>query len=58
MLMQILNVGKGYSGIKLDTISLIKDFLNNDIYPFAPGNGSVGYLSVEGHITLTYMGEG
>ena len=58
MLMQILNTGKGLSGIKLDTIILIKDFLNAEIYPFAPGDGSVGYLAVEGHIALTYMGEG
>jgi histidine ammonia-lyase len=58
LLMMILNTGKGHSGIKLDTLELIKDFLNNNIIPFAPGEGSVGYLGVEAHIALTLMGEG
>ncbi len=58
LLMIILNTGKGFSGIKLDTLNLIKEFLNNDIIPFAPGSGSVGYLVVEAHIALTLMGEG
>lgn len=57
-LMMLLNTGKGYSGISLELISLIKELLNNNITPFAPGEGSVGYLSVEGHITLVLMGEG
>ena len=58
LLMIILNTGKGFSGIKLDTLNLIKEFLNNNIIPFAPGSGSVGYLVVEAHIALTLMGEG
>lgn len=58
MLMSILNAGKGYSGIRLEVLELIKDFLNRGITPFAPSEGSVGYLSVEAHIALTYIGEG
>lgn len=58
LFMIILNTGKGFSGVKLDTLNLIKDFLNNNIIPFAPGSGSVGYLVVEAHIALTLMGEG
>lgn len=58
LLMMILNTGKGHSGIKLDTLELIRDFLNYDIIPFAPGEGSVGYLGVEAHVALTLMGEG
>lgn len=58
ILMIILNTGKGVSGIKPDTICLLRDLLNYDLYPFAPGEGSVGYLSVEAHIALTLIGEG
>ncbi|MGD9569541.1 MAG: histidine ammonia-lyase [Sedimentibacter sp.] len=58
LLMMILNTGKGHSGITIDTLELIRQFLNNDIIPFAPGEGSVGYLGVEAHIALTFMGEG
>jgi histidine ammonia-lyase len=58
LLMMILNTGKGCSGISLNTLELIKQFLNNDIIPFTPGEGSVGYLGVEAHIALTFMGEG
>ncbi len=58
LLMMILNTGKGHSGISIDVLELIRQFLNNDIIPFAPGEGSVGYLGVEAHIALTLMGEG
>jgi histidine ammonia-lyase len=58
LLLMILNTGKGHSGISLETLKLIKDFLNNNIIPFAPGEGSVGYIGVEAHIALTFMGEG
>ena len=58
LLMMILNTGKGRSGISIDTLELIKKFLNYNIIPFAPGEGSVGYLGVEAHIALTFMGEG
>lgn len=58
LLMMILNTGKGHSGISLDTLEIIRQFLNNNIIPFAPGEGSVGYLGLEAHIALTFMGEG
>ena len=58
ILMIILNLGKGNSGVKQDTLQLLCDILNHDLYPFAPGDGSVGYLSVEAHICLTLIGEG
>lgn len=58
LLMMILNTGKGHSGISIDTLELIRQFLNNNIIPFAPGEGSVGYLGIEAHIALTLMGEG
>lgn len=58
MFMTILNLGKGHSGIRLETLELIRQFLNKDIVPYAPGEGSVGYLAVEAHMALAYIGEG
>lgn len=58
MLMTILNAGKGHSGIRLETLELIRQMLNRDLVPFAPGEGSVGYLGVEAHIAMAYIGEG
>lgn len=58
MLMTILNGGKGHSGIRIETLDLIRQMLNLDIYPWAPGEGSVGYLGVEGHLAMAYIGEG
>jgi len=54
----ILNTGRGVSGISFELIDLIRQTLNAGVTPYAPGDGSVGYLAVEGHITLPLMGEG
>lgn len=58
MLMTILNAGKGHSGIRLSTLELVRQMLNKDLIPFAPGEGSVGYLGVEAHLVMAYIGEG
>lgn len=58
MMMHLVNTGKGYSGISLEMLTLIKDMLNEDIVPYAPGEGSVGYLAVEGFFAMAYIGEG
>ncbi len=58
MLMTILNAGKGHSGIRIETLDLIRQFLNLDLIPFAPSEGSVGYLGVEAHLVMAYIGEG
>ncbi len=58
MFMTIINMGKGHSGIRLETLELIRNYLNKDLVPFAPGEGSVGYLGVEAHLVLAYIGEG
>lgn len=58
MLMMILNMGQGYSGVQLVTLEMIANLLNCGITPFAPGHGSVGYLSVEAQISLVLIGEG
>lgn len=37
---------------------LIREMINKDIVPYAPGEGSIGYLAVEGFFVMAYMGEG
>lgn len=56
--MMILNTGSGSSGISIEMLTMIKELLNKQITPYAPGEGSVGYLAVEGHISLVPIGEG
>lgn len=58
LLMMLLNLGQGYSGVRLQTLECIRDILNSDIIPFAPSHGSVGYLAPEAHISLVFIGEG
>ena len=58
MLMMVVNLGRGYSGVRPELMRQIVDMLNGDVVPYAPGEGSVGYLSVEAHVALVIMGEG
>ena len=58
MLMMVVSLGKGWSGVRLELLEQLRAMLNADVVPFAPGEGSVGYLSVEGHIALVLLGEG
>lgn len=58
MLMMLVSLGKGHSGVRIELLEQIRAMLNRDVVPFAPGEGSVGYLAVEGHIALVLMGEG
>lgn len=58
MLMMIMNMGQGYSGVQLQTLEKLAELLNKDVTPFAPGHGSVGYLSIEAHISLVLLAEG
>jgi histidine ammonia-lyase len=57
-LMTLISLGKGFSGVRLELLELIASLLNNEVVPFAPGEGSVGYLAVEGHLALVLLGEG
>lgn len=58
ILMVLQNLGQGYSGVQLETLEMYRQFLNRGVIPFAPREGSVGYLSVEAHIALVLLGEG
>ena len=57
-LMWLLSLGKGYSGVRLEVLQLVASLLNAGVTPVAPGDGSVGYLSVEAHMALPLIGEG
>jgi histidine ammonia-lyase len=58
MLMVLQNVGQGFCGARIETMELYREFLNRGLTPFAPKEGSVGYLSPEAHIALVLIGEG
>lgn len=58
MLMILQNAGQGFSGIRFETLDRYRKFLNNNFIPYAPKEGSVGYLSPEAHIAMAIMGEG
>ena len=57
-LMQLLSLGRGYSGIRPEMLSLIVDCLNEGVVPYAPAEGSIQSLSVEANINLVLIGEG
>ena len=58
MLVELVNHKMGWSGIAIETLELIRQFLNRDMYPYLPGEGSVGGLGVEGHLAMALIGEG
>ena len=58
MFVMLCHFGSGHTGIRLETLALIRDMLNAVISPIVPGHGSVGYLTLEGHIGMVMIGEG
>jgi histidine ammonia-lyase len=58
ILMVLQNLGQGYSGVRIETLEMYRHFLNLGLTPFAPKEGSVGYLSPEAHMALVLIGEG
>ncbi len=51
-------MGQGYSRVRLETLEMYRQFLNLRLTPFAPREGSVGYLCPEAHMALVLIGEG
>ena len=41
MLMVLQNLGRGNSGVRIEVLERYRDFLNMNITPWAPGDGSV-----------------
>jgi len=58
MLVWLVQLGQGYSGAGRELLDTIRALLNAGVTPVAPGRGSVGYLSVEGHIARVLIGHG
>ena len=61
MLLKIISLSKGYSGIKLKTVERLIHFYNNNICPVVYKYGSLGAsgdLSPLSHMSLSLIGEG
>lgn len=58
ILMVLLSMGKGVSGIRLEVLEYYRKFLNEGLLPVVPGEGSVGYLCPEAHIAAALLGVG
>jgi histidine ammonia-lyase len=59
MLHMILNLKKGYSGIRLPTLELLVEMFNRDIIPVVPAKGSLGAsgdLIPQAHVALALIG--
>ncbi|MGM0421022.1 MAG: histidine ammonia-lyase [Bacillota bacterium] len=61
ILLRINALAKGHSGIRYSTLKLLIDFLNKEIHPIVPSQGSVGAsgdLVPLAHISLALLGKG
>ena len=61
MMLRANALAKGHSGIRPVVVEKILEFLNNDIIPVVPSQGSVGAsgdLAPLSHLALTIIGEG
>ena len=58
LFMILQNLGQGYSGVRVAILEQYRQFLNLGITPWAPKEGSVGYLSPEAHMARVIVGEG
>ncbi len=61
MLIRANTLAKGYSGLKLETLELLIEFLNKGIHPVIPEKGSLGAsgdLAPLAHMALPLIGEG
>jgi histidine ammonia-lyase len=61
LLLKILGLSKGHSGVQVETVNRLIYFYNNDLYPviFEQGSlGASGDLSPLAHMSLPLLGEG
>lgn len=61
MLLRINALAQGHSGIRLSTLKLLINFMNNNIIPVIPSQGSVGSsgdLAPLAHLVLALIGKG
>ncbi len=61
MLLRAHSLARGYSGVRVELISLLLDMLNRDVVPVIPAQGSVGCsgdLAPLAHMALVLIGDG
>ncbi|MEG8947797.1 histidine ammonia-lyase [Rosettibacter firmus] len=61
MLLRVNALASGYSGIKINTLQLLIDMINNNIIPIIPSQGSVGSsgdLAPLAHLVSAMIGKG
>lgn len=61
MILRANTLARGHSGIRVETIEKILEFLNHDLIPIIPSQGSVGAsgdLAPLSHLALALIGEG
>jgi Histidine ammonia-lyase len=61
MLLRANALARGFSGIRLETLQLLVDMMNNNILPIIPSQGSVGAsgdLAPLSHLVLSMIGKG
>lgn len=61
MLSRYMTFASGKSGVHMEALELLAEFINRDIYPYIPQHGSVGAsgdLVQLAHLALTLIGEG
>lgn len=61
MVLRLNALLKGYSGVRVELVQLLKDLINKDIVPVIPQQGSLGAsgdLAPLAHLALVLIGEG
>ncbi len=61
MVLKVIALARGYSGVRVQLVELLCALLEHDIYPVVPSQGSVGAsgdLAPLAHIASALMGEG
>jgi len=61
MLLRVNTLCRGYSGVRLETLSLLIEMLNKGVHPVIPQKGSLGAsgdLAPLAHMVLVMLGEG
>lgn len=58
MAVMLKSLLQGYSGVNAELAQRIAQMLNNQVTPWSPAGGSVGYLIATAHIGLSVFGEG
>lgn len=61
LLLRVLSLGKGHSGVSVQILNRHLDYLREGLIPYIPNHGSVGAsgdLAPLAHLGLTFIGEG